>query len=246
MGHVFQKVKKGFSQLCESQTIKKVILNNYEMWKYTSVFLFAIFVLIFCDRVFTHFSTTEKCKLRQVEKVSHNKTIVVVCTIINVLLTDDKICQLKDQIWTLEIFSQMEKLNNFRSLHLSYKSFETVDHSHSLYLFLMNQCLLGTSFSNSSKFRTSLNSSAFSWTIVLLKSEFVFLLFVSYSCLAVCPLFQLFPTQVHLVHYSCLRWKNLHLPSVEWNLSETVSSSLKSVPQSAYGQTEPIALHRCH
>lgn len=122
-----KKWNKGFFQLCESQTIKKVILNNYAMWKYTSVFLLAIFVLIFCDRVFTHFATTEKCKLRKdVEKVRHNKKIVVVCTIINVFPVIDKIIQLKDQmyIWMWEIFSKWKKLKHYRSLHLSYKSFD--------------------------------------------------------------------------------------------------------------------------
>lgn len=188
------------------------------MRKYNSVFLFAIFVLIFCDRVFTHFATTKKCKLRrEVEKVSHNKTIVIACTIKNVLPMNDKIVQLKDQmsIRILEIFSKVKKLNNFRSLHLSYKSFETVGHSHPLHLFLMNQCLLGTSEVSITPANSEQAIPPVSWIIVVLKSEFAFVFFVSCSCLAVCPLFQLFPTQVHLVHYSCLRWKNLHLPSVE-------------------------------
>lgn len=102
---------KGFPSSVNIRLSKKVILNSY-----TSVFLFAIFVLIFCDRVFTHFATTQKCKLRrEVEKVSHNKTIVVVCTIINVLPMADKIILLKDQmhIGTLEIFSRMEKIKSF-------------------------------------------------------------------------------------------------------------------------------------
>lgn len=160
----------------------------------------------------------------------------------------DKIIQLKDQIniWMLEIFSKMEKLNNFRSLHLSYKCFETVGHSHSLDLFLMNQCLLRIREASVTPADSEQAIPPVSWIIILSKSEFVLVFFTSCSCLAVCPLFQLFPTQVHLVHYSCLRWKNLHLPAVEWNLSETVTLILKSVPQSAYSQTEPSALHRYH
>lgn len=146
----------------------------------------------------------------------------------------------------LEIFSKMEKLNNFRSLRLSYKSFETVGHSHSLDLFLMNQCLLGIREVSVTPADSEQAIPPVSWIIILSKTEFVLVLFTSCSCLAVCPLFQLFPTRVHLVHYSCLRWKNLHLPSVEWNLPETVTSSLKSVLQSVYSQIEPSALHRCH
>lgn len=53
----------------------------------------------------------------------------------------DKIILLKDQmhIGTLEIFSRMEKLNHFRSLHLSHRSFDPARRSHALDLFIMNQ-----------------------------------------------------------------------------------------------------------